>query len=426
MIGLFGGTCNNMYVFAKVLADNDYAIRFIEDRDENFPHSQPVWDDVDVYFNSGFDSQKVDWSEFEVRYDWQPPFWYFRPEKIKNGEHRIFELSRLFLPVRYLACRYLRPFQEALSVFNAMMECDFLIVCGIKASILAMLTGKPYMIFPHGSDMRVAIGAESKGKGIKGRLIESLVTKSFQSASFIGSSLPDASAEVAKSEYRKLKDLKIERLPLPYQSESRLGDAQRRKKLKELFGYLNTPLPEKKIYCFSPSRINFHWKGHDRLLRVINEKQQSLEIHFIFLGWGDDYVEAMEYVTKNDLDEFVTVLPVFLSKQFLFRFFKSVDFIIDELNGSGSYGTSLSEAMSVGCPVVTWISEMFDQPGWLAPPVISARTEEELGETVLGISSGEIDLSSYSEKVVDWFNRVHDSTAVLPVLDQRMIEECKR
>lgn len=411
-----------MYVFAKVLADNNYSIRFIEDRGENFPHSQPVWDDVDVCFESGFDYQQIVWTEFEAQHNWQPMSWYFRPEKIRGGEQRIFELSRLSFPIKYLACRYLRTCPEALSVYNAMMECDFLIVCGIKASILAMLTGKPYMIFPHGSDMRIAIGAELKGKGVKGKVVDWLVTRSFQSASLIGSSLPDASAEVSKEEYRRLRDLKVERLPLPYVSEPRLPDAERRNKLIELFNGFEIPLPEKQFYCFSPSRINFHWKGHDRLLRAISNNRQHIDIHFIFLGWGDDYVEAMEYVTENDLSEFVTVLPFFLSKQYLFRFFKSVDFILDELNGSGSYGTSLSEAISVGCPVVTWISDMFDQPGWLAPPVIQARTETQLGQTMLSISSGEIDLSSCSSSVVEWFYKVHDCTAVLPVLDQKISE----
>lgn len=409
-----------MYVFAKVLADNHYPIIFIEDRGEGFPHSQPVWDDVDVFFTSGFSHADIDWLEFETEYNWIPPDWYHRPQRIKSGEKHIFSKSPIPSYIKYFACRYLRSYKESLSIYNQMSTCDFLIVCGVKASILAMLTGKNYMIFPHGSDMRVAIGVEKKGKGIKGKVIDWLVAKSFSRANVIGSSLPDASAEVPKGEYRRLHDLIIDRVPLPYVSENRVPDEKRRENLYKLVEGFGVSLPDAKYYCFSPSRINFHWKGHDRLLRAVLDNKENINIHFIFLGWGDDYLEAIEYVSENNLTEFVTILPVFLSKQSLFNFFKSVDFIVDELNGSGSYGTSLSEAMSVGCPVVTWISDMFDKPGWSRPPVIHAQSEEELKEVMINISNGTIDLDIKSDQVVEWFKEVHDCAAVLRVLDEKI------
>jgi len=422
VIGMFGGTCNNMYVFAKILADYDYKLTFIEDRGEKFPHGQPVWDDVEACFTSGFDQESINWLEFEAQYGWQPQDWYFRPTPHKNGAREIFKASPAPLFIKLLACRYLGSSKLALSIFNKMRECDFLIVCGVKAAILAMLSAKPYMIFPHGSDMRVAIGAEQKGRGIKGWLFGWLVSRSFKAASFIGSSLPDGSAEVEKSQYRRCQDLRVERVALPYLSKPRLEASVRREKLKILFQEMGLELQSAHFYSFTPSRINFHWKGHDRLLRAIEKNRQQLNIHFIFLGWGDDYKEASEYVAAQGLQSMVTVLPVFLSKKFLFRFFESVDFIIDELNGSGSYGTSLSEAMSVGCPVVTWISDMFDRPGWERPPVIYARTEEELGQTMLNISSEAVDLTHQSGLVAEWFARVHAADAVLKALDERIAE----
>lgn len=423
MIGLYGDTCNNMYMFAKVLADNQRSVVFIEDSGGGFPHSQPVWEDVDTFFSSGFDYLSIDWAQFESEHDWEAPPWYCRPEIITGGEKTIFKQSPMPFFVKVLACLFLRPRPDALFVFNQLRQCDFLIVCGIKASIIAMLTGKPYMIFPHGSDMRVAIGVEKKSKGIKSKILEWLMVKSFLAASFIGSSLPDASAETPIDQYRRFQDITVERIPLPYISEKRMTVDGRRKKLFELMNEFGIKLPvDAKYYAFSPSRINFHWKGHDRLLRAIKSKKELLNIHFIFLGWGDDYLEAMEYVNKNELSDKVTILPLFLSKQCLFNFFRSVDFIIDELNGSGSYGTSLSEAMSVGCPVVTWISDMFDRPGWLRPPVMQARTEQELGATMLGISRGEIDLDEQSEKTVAWFSQVHEAPVVLSMLDEKILE----
>lgn len=421
MIGLFGGTCNNMYVMAKFLARHDHSVCFIEDRSENFPHSQPVWDDVDVHFRAGFDYRAIDWSKFESEYNWVPPEWYFKPRRLGGGALEVFKESPAPLIVKVLACRYLRTYKEVHSVFKKMMECDHLIVCGIRPAIIAMLTGKPYMIFPHGSDMRVAVGVERKGSGFKGRMVEWLVSRSFESAKVIGSSLPTAGAPADKNLYRRLCNLTVSRLPLPYDSVRRLPDFERRAALRLLFKEIDVALPAAKYYCFTPSRINFHWKGHDRLLRAVKQYQGELNIHFIFLGWGDDYSAAVDYVNDNHLAGLVTVLPLFLSKKFLLRFFSAVDFMIDSLNGAGGYGTSLSEAMSVGCPVVTWISDIFDQPGWERPPVMQACTEEELGSTMRAISRGSIDLSQQSAVMADWFFRVHSGDVVLKSLENELL-----
>jgi glycosyltransferase involved in cell wall biosynthesis len=418
VIGFYGGTCNNLYVFAKSLADHGQPVTFIEDRKDNFPHSQPVWEDVDCCFSSGFDYLNIDWARFELDHGWIRPAWYQVPGSDRDEAGALFGKSRAPLNpfTRFTTARFLRKYPGGLSVFDKMLGCDFLIVCGIEPALLAMLTGRPYMIFPHGSDMRVAIGAQRKGTGWKGLLVEWLTARSFRQAAFVGSPLPDASAEVPRSAYRRLKDLRIERIPLPYRYRGRLPRPERLARLKALFAGLDRELPAAEFYAFTPSRINFFWKGHDRLLKAIANNRDQVNIHFIFLGWGDDYLEATSFVARHGLERYVTVLPVFLSKPYLFRFFEGIDFIIDEFNGSGSYGTSLSEAMSCGCPVLTWISEMFDAPGWERPPVIQARSEEQIAEAIVKISSRQIDLDAQSELTADWFRRVHGDDAVIRTL----------
>jgi glycosyltransferase involved in cell wall biosynthesis len=422
VIGLYGGTCNNLYVFAKSLAAGGHQVVFIEDRKDNFPHSQPVWEDVECCFSSGFDYQEIDWTEFEQTHGWSRPSWYYVPGRERDVEGALFHGSRA--PenpfTRYAVARFLRKYPGGVAVLAKMQACDFLIVCGIEPALLAMLSGKPYMIFPHGSDMRVAIGAQRKGSGWKGRVVEWLTFCSFRQAAFVGSSLPDASAEVPRSEYRRLQDLKVERIPLPYRYRGRLPRNERLARLQELFAGLGRDLPSAGFYAFTPSRINFFWKGHDRLLRAIASNRERLNIHFIFLGWGDDYREAMDFITRFDLARYVTVLPVFLSKPSLFRFFEGIDFIIDEFNGSGSYGTALSEAMSCGCPVLSWVSEMFDAPGWERPPFIQARTEAQIAGAIMQVSEGQIDLDARSEVTAEWFRRVHGDDAVLSVLFDRI------
>ena len=415
MIGLFGGTCNNLYVFAKCFVNYGLSVTFIQDRKDKFPHSQPVWDDVECYFQTGFEYHNIDWDFFEQQHKWSHPSWYFVPDVSAGSSRVIFHnstgdfLSRLFI------CRFLRYRSDYAAVFMKMLECDLLVVCGAEPALLAMLTGKPYVIVPHGSDMRIAVGAETKGAGARGYFLARLISRSFKKALNVISSLPDGSAEVPRSEYLRLKELEIERVPIPYQAIPRFGMSARHVKLQQLFSELNMSLPSAEYYAFIPSRINFHWKGHDRLLTAVLENKELINCHFIFLGWGDDYDDALAFVEQNNLDDKVTIVPVFCSKKFLFRFFEAVDFIVDSLNGSGTYGTSLSEAMSCGCPVMTWISDIFDKPGWEAPPVIHAKTKEEIASALIRIGNGQIDLDVMSMKTVDWFGRVHSEKSVMNV-----------
>jgi glycosyltransferase involved in cell wall biosynthesis len=420
MIGLFGGTCNNMYVFAKALNCWGIPAILILDRKDNFPHSQPVWEDIDFFFKSGFDQSQIDWAKFEKECDWKEPEWFYHPEARPGGLKKILRLSPRNLFVRFTGARYLHTRKEGSAIFEKLLECDFLIVCGVLPAITAMLTGKPYIIFPHGTDMRIAVGVQSKGRGFKALLIDWLLTQSFKKAVLIGSPLPDGSAEVDAAEYKRLRNLSIERIPTPYIPKVRLDRASRRRLLALLFKNIDLHLPDADCYAFTPSRINFHWKGHDRLLAAISEYRENLTIHFIFIGWGDDYKEALAYIRKNHLEVHVTVIPAFFSKGLLFQFFEAIDFIIDEFNGSGSYGTALSEAMSRGCPVVTWISDMFDKPGWEKPPVIQARTKEELKHVIQGIATHEISLNEYSRKTAEWFQRTHSYDAVRAAFMSRL------
>lgn len=408
-----------MYVMAKGLSEQGLSVTFIEDRKDQFPHSQPVWDDIDCFFKSGFNYQSINWDDFEKEYSWIQPDWYIKPINVVNGEKVIYSSCQISWPIKLIACKFLMHNKKSLSVFNEMRCCDFLIVCGVEAIIIALLSGKPYLIIPHGSDMRKAIGAEKDRLGIRAWIFDLLLAYAFKKAITIGSQIPDASAEVATKDYKRLKNLKVDRIPLPYQHKQREGPFNRKKKLLALFSEMGFKLPEAELYSFTPSRISFYWKGHDRLIDAIKEQKDSLKIHFIFLGWGDDYLEAMAYVDKCGLNNFITILPIFCSKKRLFRLFESVDFIIDEFNGSGSYGTSLSEAMSRGCPIVTWISDMYNQEGWEAPPVIQARTKNEIATTINQISSRQVDLDNLSIKTVDWFKRVHSNEAVASIFREK-------
>ena len=89
MIGLYGATCNNIYDFAKALYEAGVPLKMILDRKDNFPHSQPVWEDIEVFFKSGFDYKKINWDEFEKKHNWQKPSYYIEPRVDINGWKKI-------------------------------------------------------------------------------------------------------------------------------------------------------------------------------------------------------------------------------------------------------------------------------------------------------------------------------------------------
>ena len=407
-----------MYVFARGLSSGGVDVTFIRDRKDNFPHSQPVWNDIECYFQSGFSYKNIDWDHFEIENKWIKPNWYYEPYSCIDNMGRIFKESKEPFFVRYLASKIVAKNNESFSVFEKMLQCDKLIVCGTEASILAMLSGRPYIIFPHGSDIRVAVGAKSLGAGLKSKIIGWLVMLSFRKAITIGSTLPDGSAAIPKQQYRRLKNIHIDRMPLPYDLKERLSVLERRNKLKKLMSELNVSLPQADFYAFTPSRVSFQLKGHDRLLGAIKELKGTTDnIHFIFIGWGDDYQEVEQYISENGICDRVTLLPIFCSKLFLYRLFESVDFVVDSFGGTGTYGTSLSEAWSTSCPTVTWISDLFQNKGWEEPPVIPARSEEDISTALGLISSGVIDLDEVSEKVNAWFGRVHSNSSCIKAVD---------
>ncbi|MGD9685442.1 MAG: glycosyltransferase [Desulfobacter sp.] len=423
MIGLYGGTCNNMYVFAKSLSKCGLDVTFIQDRNDNFPHGQPVWDDVRHFFTSGFNQYDIDWQNFEREVQWKAPEWYFVPNNVDNPFYLLVVKSKGNLLTRLFACKYLAKFKDSYSVLCKMQECELVIACGIKAAILSMISGVPYIIWPHGSDVRTAVGAEGISYNLPTIILRKLLYKSFIEAVCIGSTMPDAGIGLPLAKYPRFNKLKVERIPIPYLPKNRLPKGERIDKLNNLLGLFNIALPESKYYAFTPSRIHFFWKGHDKLYDAIR-RMDNKDIHFIFIGWGDDCQTMINRINADSANDVITVIPALLSKRLLYDFFESVDFIVDSFKAaSGGYGTSLSEAMSRACPVVSWTSGLFDSPGWDAPPFIQARSEDEILAVLNKISLGEINLDFYSKRVKDWFSKVHGDEAVATIIRDKYLSQ---
>lgn len=419
-IAFYGGLANNAYVAARAVSGLGHDIVFIRDEGDCFPFSQPVWEDFS--FTLPYDEiygrqwSVSEWKNFENKIGWCPPCWLIEPvgDVSDTASRGAFSFRNAIL------WPFLRRNTHRQKALEAFRKCDFLFVCGVDAEILAWGSGVPYVIWPHGGDIRFASGlVPFDGRGVRAVLSYVLrriyLALSYKGASWIGTHDPKGiSAGLGNIPYP------LEFFPLPMPARLRSSSqAERHSSLRARMREIGVLLPDADLYLFVPSRISFFWKKTDLLLAAIKRLSGGKKCHFIFSGWGEDYKAVKDSLPK----ERATFLPFALSKPVLFDIFRSTDVVIDQFS-LGTYGTSAIEAMSCGVPVMMFIdNQAFYKKGWEPPPVINACTEEEIFQSLDGIASGRIDLERVGEDLFSWFSRTHQDIHVVPKFIERIEKE---
>lgn len=417
-IGLYGGMANNMYVFAKALAESSHEVVFIRDRTDLYAMSQPLWQDCRFVESVTGDRQWSwdEWAQREASEGWQAPDWCVDP---LADVPPIDRPMRWVLPTPgYFAYRSLRR----LLIDNAywarlvrwFRSCDVLIVCGVEGEQVACLSGVPYMIWPHGGDIRLAAGfpkTEDRDATTQNghRSLPHRLAFAFKKADWIGSHDPTGVGGTFCDTTAALAGKPLHHIPIPIPQRPRLDDADRREARRRLFSEFNLPTPQERLLALIPSRVDFSWKGHDKLL---DAARNVSDIHFVFAGWGNDYETAMTRVRDSALATHITFLPFSLSKPLLFEMYAASDLVIDQFQ-HGCYGTSAVEAMAGGIPVMMYIDgASFSARGWEAPPVLNCKNPDEIEATLKGILDGGIDLKQAGRQAASWAHRVHSPDIV--------------
>ncbi|WP_434685293.1 glycosyltransferase [Pseudanabaena minima] len=428
-IGFYGGMANNMYVFAKAFVDMGYDVCFIRDRTDKYPFSQPSWEDVSAnlsYSQVAIAAQwtSEQWTDWEVQQSWQSPHWIVDPDhrgtsigqpQIKCWLHKI-----LF---RHLL-KYQPRWQKILFL---MQTCDVLLVCGIEGEILAMLSGKPFAMWIHGGDIRTAAGlhpphAPNFRQWIYYQSQLELLRQSFRQTVFAGMQDPTGGGGHIGDAFKGLRTSRFGHLPIPLKANPRLSYQSRRQTLNELMSRLGLPIPQAEFIGFIPSRLDFYWKGHDRLLEALNRlsKIEREKIHIIASGWGKNYEDIRESIKHNNLENQFTLLPYVVSKPILYKFFASADFVIDQFL-MGSYGSSAIEAMSFSTPVMMYInSKNFEKQGWEPPPVLNANNVNEIYQILRKITTYQISLDELASSTYLWLKRNHSQEVVINQLADKL------
>jgi glycosyltransferase involved in cell wall biosynthesis len=417
-IGFYGGIANNMYVFAKALSTYDRLhVHYIRDRSDKYPISQPLWEDCAFEMHYEVLSQAKNWSWekwtlYEQEQRWEKPKWVQDPNEMKINLIDVINLNRLPLLDYIWTKRYLAA-PHRMATLNAMKSCDGLLVCGVEGCILALLSGKPYIIWPHGGDSMIAAGLfQPSLRHLRQRIAHGVIVrhlkKAFDKAICVGSHEPTGILHDYLGAENYLKKLPVVFMPIPIPVRIRPSPEIRRAKLANLLSQFGISTAGLNTIGFVPSRVDYKWKGQDRLLKAIANKRTELKnsgIKFLFSGWGDDLLQAKKFTEDNGISDTALFLNVALSKPMLFQFYEAVDFAVDQFI-LGMYGTAALEAMAAGCPLMTWLSDEYERP-WGVPPVINVQTTEDIMLALDEIATGERDLEVVSSKLQGWMANIH-------------------
>lgn len=423
-IGLFGGVYNSMYNTTKALRKGGFDATYIKDPLNWQPVNQPLWEELRLTLDysevmkwNRFDKEK--YKEIEFKYNWKDPEWvrvpeandlfikYFTINNIKNHllKKIVWDIKQLFFYLKL-------PIRDIL--IPEFQKYDLLIISGVISELIVKDAKKPYIIWPHGGDIRLAAGVfktlrEFYQLPLRIYLRDKL-EDSFKKAMAVASHDPTGIAGDLKDISAFLKNVNYVWLPLPYEPRKRLPRKERLNKLLQLISSFSDKVQIDKDLCtysliiFVPSRIDFFWKSQDILIKAVAKKK--IPIFLIFCGWGKDYQKAIKLASSLNFKDLI-FLPFAVSKPLLFDLMDSVDIVVDQFK-LGSYGSAAIEAMAGGNPVMMYINEeKFRSINWDPPPVINTKSELEIESALDKILNGRLDLEVLSQEVTEWFLNKH-------------------
>lgn len=152
-------------------------------------------------------------------------------------------------------------------------------------------------------------------------------------------------------------------------------------------------------------------KGNDRFIRAFARYvSENNRAHAVILDRGADRGVARELVEELGIGRHVTMLPQ-MPKNELVRHYRMADVIVDQFD-VGAFGTTGLEAMSCGKPLMIYINNSCaDQCYPERPPVLNARTEDEILEQIKLASVGSF-RSEIAGNAREWILKYHKSSLV--------------
>ena len=390
-----------MYCFTRVLRQQGYDAEYVEDEQDAFPMSQPLWEEVPLTLDwRRFGPELLDvqgWRELAGRCGWQEPAWIVRPE----GRRAKIDVRRLVRAARWTGDRDLRRLYGYLRRLEPVVErlrsYDRLIVCGVR-SIEAMMSGTPYVFWPHGGDVHIVpFRSDTPFDRAFARLTRAAISR----AEVAGTHDPMIAAALQEMGRRE---------PIPYLpflvDDNRYSPGQPQSSLAN--GVVERA-GGRRILLLA-SRQDFFWKGTDRFARAFARTVAAgAPLYLAVSPWGADVEPTRAIFAEAGVLDSVHYLDSAVSKPLLRDLFQIADLVVDQFNVT-AFGALMLEAMACGTPVLINLDlDAFRSrwPGYVPPPTLAASTEEEIAAVLRGIADDAVGLEELSRTGRSWIEEHH-------------------
>lgn len=364
---------------------------------DTYPMSQPAWEELDFEMPlDQFANKSVNgWLEFERKKAWKRPGWIRYVGSFPSSRGKIWKenaMTAITHPrqtVRAIV-RSSKGFYGLRHVFlnltrvRDLSDYDFVIGFGVGPS-LAYLAGVKYASIPYGADL-LLIPFQTADVNWRMRERAKLQRIAYQKSkiTLIGAdpTYIDALERIGAS--RNLRYVTFPVDPMAYApSKSHLEDLIEPAAVRGASG---------KIVMLMPSRIDFHDKGSDKVLRAFARLvKERDDVFLIMLGWGTDLESAKSLVSELGISHHIYFHPNVVSKRRLVRLINAAHIILDQFSESGAYGTTTMETMACGKPLVTHIDrDKLNKYLSDEPPIVKAVTEEDILQGMKALCNSEL------------------------------------
>jgi glycosyltransferase involved in cell wall biosynthesis len=409
-----GNIANNAYVNAKLLRRAGVEADALCDEWRIF--CQPEWEDAELGGDFDADARLRPGAAA----GWTKPDWALRPQGLDpqsgraqwaNGHLHVLsdlprlvrrrkELSRAYAPLRPIlgsdlglldlarVSLWKQALEQQVGSLSALFaRYDVVELNGAYPAFIPLgLPRVPYVAFEHGTMRELPFEDTARGR---------LLALGYRQAAKVIITNPDVVAQA-----RRLGVENYVFVPHPLDEEKyRPGPSQLRAELEaEGVDFV--------LLC--PSRHDWHIKGSDRMLRAFAElvRADSPKALLILNEWGADVERSRALVNELGISRNVRWLRP-LPKLRLMDAYRAADVVLDQFL-VGTFGAVAPEAMACGIPVVmAFESEIHRWCFPELPPVVDARTPEQIYAALRRLAEDQAELARLGRQGRDWIERNH-------------------
>jgi len=406
-----GNIANNAYNNAKFLRRKGIEADVLC-YDYTHVMAQPEWEDA--AFEAQPDEFHPQWDAMDLG-GFQRPAWFLQAELASGRPGRAqrfkgqFRLERLLFHqpalwmgawAKYLECRKTGslPRPRLLDVlftypkrkrFEQWFEGYDLIQAYATEPIHAWMFApdRPYIAFEHGTMREIPFEHSGRGR---------LLALAYRQAAKVVITNPDV---ITAAQRLGLKNFQF--IPHPVdETKYRPGATPLRAELMNRH--------QADLILFAPSRHNWALKGNDRLLKAFARSVNALSCRpvLILSDWGQEVERSRALIDTLGIGNAVVWTPP-LNKMKLIQYYNAADVVLDQFT-IGTFGTVTPEAMACGKPVLVHFDRAVHE--WCyseMPPVISARTEEQIFQGIMELGGDARRRATVGQASREWIVKHH-------------------